>query len=240
MSNYPTSLDSNSNLPTAFVPTNSFTATIANSIDSAIIALETKLGTGAVTPTTVGQVLTVTGTGATGFSAVPTTPTATSSVAGTIQLAGDLGGTPAAPAVASIKGVAVANAPVANQALVATSATSSSWQTLTNPVQRIVTGTFASAYAIPVNTCDTLRLVLTGNATLTVTGTPVDGQLLELHLIQDAVGSRTVTFSNTYFKFSTSLPVPTLSTAVNATDVLGFKYSASAGLWRYYGAILGF
>lgn len=67
--NYPTSLDDTTSLPTR---TTGDTIPVLDTNDpkSAIIQLETKLGTGASTPTTSGHVLRVTGAGATAYGAV--------------------------------------------------------------------------------------------------------------------------------------------------------------------------
>lgn len=184
MSNYPLQLDTISNLPDAYVTGDPFPATVANNIDSAIISIETKVGTGASTPTVAGNVLTVTGAGATTWQTIPA-------------------------------------------------------QTVPTP-SRVVSDTFSTILTPNANITDVFRVVLTGNTTLDIpSGTPNDNQHLEVHLIQDSIGSRFVSFGSGY-KFATSLAAPTLSTAANATDVLAFKYSAAANVWRYYGSIIGF
>ncbi len=66
--NYPISLDDSTSLPTRATG-NTIPAVDSNDPKSAIIQLETKVGTGASTPTTTGHVLTVTGAGATGWAA---------------------------------------------------------------------------------------------------------------------------------------------------------------------------
>ena len=67
--NYPGSLDDTTSLPTRSTG-NTIPATDSNDPKSAIIQLETKLGTGASTPTTAGHVLAVTGAGATEYRAL--------------------------------------------------------------------------------------------------------------------------------------------------------------------------
>jgi hypothetical protein len=239
MTNYPTSLDTVSNLPTSYVPTNDFTATAANTMDSAILALETKVGIGSTTPTTAGQVLTTTGAGASAWQSPAAASNATSGTPGIIQLAGDLGGSATSPTVAKIQGVTISGTPQNNYMLMGTSPTAASWQPMYQVPPNVVTGTYAASFAINCATTTILRLVLTGNPTFTVTGTPYDGQELTLRLVQDAVGSRTVTFNGSYFSFGSG-SAPTLTTTANKTDILGFVYNAAAGLWDYYGIQPGF
>lgn len=106
--------------------------------------------------------------------------------------------------------------------------------------KRVYTDTFSTSLTPNCNTTDIYRVVLTGNFTLNVfSGTPIDGQALQTHFIQDTTGGRTITFA-TGFAFSTGIPAPTLSTAGGAKDVLGWQYSASKGEWALYGSILGF
>lgn len=78
VTNFPTSLDSTTNLPDVTGKnqndgsgdTNAIHSNIHDTADSAIIAVETKLGTGSSVPTTTGHVLTVTGAGASAWQAV--------------------------------------------------------------------------------------------------------------------------------------------------------------------------
>lgn len=55
---------------------------------------------------------------------------ATSTTKGVIQLAGDIGGTAAAPQIAKIQGIALSGTPTAGQTLIATSGTAASWSPL--------------------------------------------------------------------------------------------------------------
>lgn len=79
MSNYPNSLDTTTNLPDNYVTGDPFPASVANAYSDGVIAIETKLGTGASTPATAGDVLTTTTSGA---SAWQTPPTASFTVSG--------------------------------------------------------------------------------------------------------------------------------------------------------------
>lgn len=62
MANFPTSLDDNTSIPSVTNGVDDVLDTHQNVKKEAIIAIETKMGTGASTPT-VGKVLTGTGTG---------------------------------------------------------------------------------------------------------------------------------------------------------------------------------
>lgn len=173
--------------------------------------------------------------------AQPATPT----VAGTIALAGDLTGNPLAPTVAGVNGVVISGIPSAGQVPTATSANTATWSQPAGQsaiAKRVFTDTFNATTGNTPNaaTTDIYRLVLTANGTLnTPSGTPVDGQQLQVHLIQDGTGSRTITFGPGY-SFSTDIPLPVLSTTAGATDYHGFQYSATASRWRLLALVRGF
>jgi hypothetical protein len=106
--------------------------------------------------------------------------------------------------------------------------------------KRVYTDTFATTLTPNCGTTDLYRVVATANFTLNIpSGTPVDGQVMQVNIIQDSTGGRTIAFGTGY-AFSTAIPSPTLTTAANATDVLLFQYSASAGKWRLVGFVAGF
>lgn len=65
---------------------------------------------------------------------------------------------------------------------------------------------------------------------------PTDGQIIDIRVKQDGTGSRTLTW-NSVFKFSTSIPSPTLTTTANKTDYFRFVYDAS-GLHGWYCILL--
>lgn len=67
--NYPVSLDDNTTLKSDNAADEVITSANANNVGGAIKAVETKVGTGASTPTTTGHVLTVTGAGASAWQA---------------------------------------------------------------------------------------------------------------------------------------------------------------------------
>lgn len=71
MANFPTSLDTGSNLNNARIAGAAIPAADHNDLVDAIAAIEAKLGIGAGAPTTTGLVLTVLSSGVTGWAAVP-------------------------------------------------------------------------------------------------------------------------------------------------------------------------
>lgn len=93
----------------------------------------------------------------------------------------------------------------------------------------------SGAQSIVLTTSNDWDVTLTGNATLTFSGV-VTGQWFQITLIQDATGSRTVTWpSGIKWPGGTA---PTLSTAANAIDTFIFKCTGS-GAYRGYFAAFG-
>ena len=83
---------------------------------------------------------------------------------------------------------------------------------------------YDTSISIDAEAMTVAKITLTGNAAITITGTPTDQKPLLVMLHQDAVGSRTVTWaSNT--RFSDDLPTPTLSTTGLKLDYLLFRYN---------------
>lgn len=70
------------------------------------------------------------------------------------------------------------------------------------------------------------------------TGTPFDTQKLTLIITQSSGGSNTIGTWGGNYDFGTP-GAPTLSTAPNARDYIGFQYNSSAGKWDYIGDALG-
>jgi len=79
-------------------------------------------------------------------------------------------------------------------------------------------------------------LTLGGNRTLATTG-DVDGQMLTIYLIQDATGTRTVTWWSGITWLTGDGSIPTLPTAANKVISLSI-HRVSVGV--YYGYINGF
>lgn len=68
---------------------------------------------------------------------------------------------------------------------------------------------------------------------------PSDGQKILIEIVQDATGSRLTTY-NAVFNFGTDVVSPTLSTAANKRDYLGFVYNLGATKWDALGVSRGY
>ena len=100
--------------------------------------------------------------------------------------------------------------------------------------------TFATTIAVNAALGNECNVTLTSSAgTLGSPSNPVDGQTLIVNVKQDATGGRTMAFGAAY-SFSTSLPSPTLSTAANARDKLGFIYHAATSKWDFVAFVSGY
>lgn len=111
----------------------------------------------------------------------------------------------------------------------------------TGPNNRTVTAlTDAATIAIDASTGNIFTVTLAGNRTLGApTGSPVDGQLMEVRVRQDATGSRTLAY-NAIYRFSTDLPSPTLTTTAAKTDYLVFQYHSGDTKWDLIAINKGF
>lgn len=98
-------------------------------------------------------------------------------------------------------------------------------------------GTDADAVTVTIDLSDITKgnvrkTTLGGNRTLAISN-PTAGQAFVYELIQDATGSRTVTWW-AGIKWQNGV-VPTLSTAANAIDIFVFLYDGTT----YFGSIYG-
>lgn len=89
--------------------------------------------------------------------------------------------------------------------------------------------TDAASLALDASLSDNWRVTLGGNRTLANPTNPIDGQVLNLRIIQDATGGRTLAYGSA-FKFPGGSP-PVLSTAANARDFLSAQYDATNATW---------
>jgi len=86
-----------------------------------------------------------------------------------------------------------------------------------------------------------LTVTLGGSRTMGAPSNPVNGQPLIFQLTQDGTGSRTITWTSGAGGYTFGAgAAPTLSTAINTTDLVGFRYSAVVGKWCFQGSQLGF
>lgn len=87
--------------------------------------------------------------------------------------------------------------------------------------------------AVNADTTDIGTVTLAGNRTLdNPTGTPLDGQVLEIRVKQDATGSRTLSYGTEY-RFGTDPASPTLTTTASKTDFLYFERNAADSKWDF-------
>lgn len=85
---------------------------------------------------------------------------------------------------------------------------------------------FAATINIDSEALTVAKITLTGNTTITITGTPSDQKPLLIMLTQDATGSRLVTWDGARTRFSDDSPVPPLSTTGLKLDYLLYRYNA--------------
>ncbi len=124
--------------------------------------------------------------------------------------------------------------------------TSSEWLLNTFPPEQPRIQTLTDAIAVQPNTdisdqCEllTTSAIGTTRGISAPAGTAEDGQKLLIRIKQDSVGSRLVSW-NTIYHFSTTIPTPTLSTAANKTDYIGFVYNSNTTSWDCIAVSLGY
>jgi hypothetical protein len=96
----------------------------------------------------------------------------------------------------------------------------------------------AGSVAIDASQGNVFTLTLTGSGwTIASPVNPVgDGQLIRIRFIQDSTGGRTVSWAATGYDWGSASTPPALSTAANATDIIGFEYIAALSSWCFLGA----
>ena len=93
---------------------------------------------------------------------------------------------------------------------------------------RVSTVAYSSSVTLDCSTADVFELTLTGNITIDFSN-GVNGQKVEVRLIQDGTGSRTVTWSgNVGFGSDITSAGSTASTGANKRDKYGFEYDSGA------------
>jgi len=98
--------------------------------------------------------------------------------------------------------------------------------------KRIVGGIVALTDGATINTDasqgNTFTVTLGGNRTMANPTNPASGQKIVYRIRQDGSGNRTLSWGSA-FRFSGS--APTLTTAANKTDYIGFVYHATDAKW---------
>lgn len=92
-------------------------------------------------------------------------------------------------------------------------------------VEVVQTLVYSSNITVDIDQVTIAKLTLDGNTTITIEGTPNDGQPILFLITQDGTGSRTITWDSRV-RYSSELPNATLSTAANKLDYLLFRYNA--------------
>jgi len=85
--------------------------------------------------------------------------------------------------------------------------------------------TYAAAIEVDIEQVTFAKLTLTGNTTITVSGTPNDGQPFLIAVRQDATGSHTITWDSRV-RFSNELPNVDLTGTALSMDYILFRYNA--------------
>lgn len=121
-------------------------------------------------------------------------------------------------------------------------ATLAGTETLTNKRvnKRVTTLTDGANIAINSDNMDIGIVTLGGNRTLdNPTGTPVDGQMLEVRFRQDGTGSRTISYGSAY-RFGTDITGTTLTTTASKTDYVLFQYNSTDTKWDCVSFVKGY
>lgn len=84
--------------------------------------------------------------------------------------------------------------------------------------------TYAASMTFDLSVGEIGTVTLTGNPTIAFSN-GVNGQVYTLRLKQDGTGTRVVTWDSAV-RHSVDLPAPALSTAINVTDYLSFRYNS--------------
>lgn len=105
--------------------------------------------------------------------------------------------------------------------------------------EKVIALTDAASIAVDASKGNIFDVTLGGNRTLSNPTGGIDGQKIMLRVRQDGTGSRTLSF-DTKYRFSSALPSPTLSTAADALDYLGFIYNQADDQWDYIAQVFGF
>lgn len=91
--------------------------------------------------------------------------------------------------------------------------------------------------------CDTTEIAtvtLGGNRTLSnPTGTPYNGQVIEVWITQDGTGSRTLALDTAY-GLGSDIASVTLSATAGKTDLMLLKYRAAASKWYVVSLLRGY
>jgi hypothetical protein len=108
----------------------------------------------------------------------------------------------------------------------------------TIPTKRVATPAWSSSMTLDWDAYDLYRINMAGDTLFTFTGGS-DGQNCQLELKQDATGSRLATWPATA-RFSSDIPLPTVSTIPGATDKLGWQRNNNLNKYDLSAIVKGF
>ncbi len=99
--------------------------------------------------------------------------------------------------------------------------------------------TDAATIAVDANNGNRQSVTLSTSRTMGNPTNAVNGAQIVFRIKQSGSGNCLITWSSDY-RFSTSLPSPTLSTGANKVDYIGFEYNAADGKWDCLAQNIGF
>lgn len=82
-------------------------------------------------------------------------------------------------------------------------------------------------------------VTLGGNRTMSAPTNPSDWKVIRYYITQDATGSRTMAW-DAAFRFSTTIPSPTLTTTIAFSDYIEFMYNPTYSTWDCLRVVKGF
>jgi hypothetical protein len=106
----------------------------------------------------------------------------------------------------------------------------------------VVALSFGASVAVNAALGNVFTLTLTSSAaTIANPSSPVDGQMIQFRLAQNATGGYTVAWGAAYdFGSNAGVPnnPPALTAVASKTDILSFGYDAALTSWCYLGAAI--
>jgi hypothetical protein len=112
--------------------------------------------------------------------------------------------------------------------------TGGAWTGAISPA--VVTLTDGATISLNASAGNYFQVTLGGNRAMASPTSPANGQTIVIEIIQDATGSRTLSWGGAY-SFPASIPQPTLSTTPADRDAVTFQYDASITTWACRGFV---
>lgn len=105
--------------------------------------------------------------------------------------------------------------------------------TFVKTVGAVVALTDGATISVDASLGNSFRVTLGGNRTIAAPTNATDGQRISFELIQDATGSRTLTWTSGSGGFAFDTTTPTLTTVATKRDFVAFVYNSTAARWQY-------